>query len=322
MSFWEGKKVLVTGGNGMIGSYVTEILVGLKAKTSITIYIDDYSRIKHIKDKIRVYKNCDLRDKQIANKAAKNKDIILHLAAKVAGIDYNKKHPGSMFRDNMLINSNVLDAAVNNKIERMLVVSSACVYPRNCSIPTPESEGFVGVPEPTNDGYGWAKRMLEFQAQAYNREFNLKVAIARPSNCYGPRDNFDLETAHVIPSLIKRIYAGEDPLIVWGTGEQSRSFIYVEDLARALVELTEKYPCADPVNIGTNEEIKIKDLVKLLIELTGKDIKVVFDETRPNGQPRRISDISKCKEILGFTPKTPLREGLKKTIEWYKAQKL
>jgi GDP-L-fucose synthase len=318
--FWAGKKVLVTGGSGMVGSCISKILLELNSDVFITVYNKDYSKIRDIKNKIKIYKNCDLRNLDGANKALKNKDIVLHLAAKVAGINYNRKHPGTMFRDNMLINSNVLDAAVSNKIERILVVSSACVYPRDCQIPTPESEGFVGVPEPTNDGYGWAKRMLEFQAQAYNKEFSLKVAIARPYNCYGPRDNFNVETAHVIPSIIRRIYAGENPLKVWGTGEQSRSFLYVEDFARGLLEITEKCPCADPINLGTDEEIKIRDLVKLIIKLTNKDVKIIFDKSKPDGQPRRVCDITKCKRVIGFAPKVNLIEGLKRTIEWYKME--
>lgn len=199
-----------------------------------------------------------------------------------------------------------------------MVVSSACVYPRNCTIPTPEEEGFKDSPEPTNDGYGWAKRMAEFIGEAYHREFGMKIAIARPYNCYGPRDHFDAQTGHVIPALIKRIFDGEDPLIVWGNGEQSRAFLYVEDFARGLIEVTEKYAVCDPINIGTDEEIKIKDLVKLILELSGKNPSICFDTSKPTGQPRRNCDNTKALKKIGFHAQINVREGLSNTIDWYK----
>ncbi len=321
MSYWKNKKVLVTGGAGMVGSYVSEMLVGLGADITVTV-VDNFSKgvkenLERINNKIKIIE-ADLRNLKDCFKVSKGQDIIMNLAARVGGIKYNRLHPGVMFRDNILISSNMLDAAVKNNIKKFLVVSSACVYPRNCKIPTPESEGFKGTPEPTNSGYGWAKRMAEFQAQAYNKEFGLSVVIVRPYNCYGPRDHFDKQNGHVIPAIIKRIYDGENPLIVWGSGEQSRSFLYVEDFARGLIEITQKYSGCDPINLGTDEEIKIKDLVKLIIELTKKDTKIQFDKTKPDGQPRRSCDVTKLRKEIEFVPRFTLKEGLLKTINWYK----
>ena len=227
-----------------------------------------------------------------------------------------------MFRDNVLMNTNTLEAARLAKVERFLVVSSACVYQRDCTIPTPESEGFEGVPELTNEGYGWAKRMAEVQGRLYTQEFGMKIGILRPYNAYGPRDHFEAEKSHVIPALIKRIFDGEDPLVIWGNGEQSRAFLYVEDFARGLIEAIEKYPKPDPLNIGTNEEIKIKDLVKLILKLSLHKPKVIFDVSKPSGQPRRNCDTRKVEEKIGFKARVNLEEGLRETINWHKLHKL
>lgn len=319
-NFWKNKKVLVCGGSGFIGSHLVEMLVERKARVTVSDNLSN-GKLANLKKVIRdiALVNKDLRNLDNCLLATKNQEIILNLAAAVGGISYNQQRPGSMFKDNILLSTHLLEAARINRAERFLVVSSACVYRRDCPIPTPESEGFVGSPEPTNDGYGWAKRMAEFQAQAYAREFGMQIAIARPYNAYGPRDTFELEKAHVIPALIKKIFDGNDPLIVWGSGEQTRAFLYVEDFARGLMELTEKYAEGDPVNIGTEEEMRIKDLVKLIIELTGFKGRVVFDASKPVGQPRRNCDTAKAKEKIGFTAQVSLGEGLKKTIDWFRA---
>lgn len=319
MNFWENKKVLLTGGTGFIGSHLVERLVDKGAKVKVVdnlenSSLDNLSRVKH---KIEFAKR-DLRNLNDCREASQNQEIVLNLAAKVGGIEFNKNHPGTIFRDNVLINTNMLEAARSNMIERFLVVSSACVYPRYCTIPTPEEEGFKGVPEPTNEGYGWAKRMAEVQARAYAQEFGMKIAIIRPYNTYGPRDHFDPEKSHVIPALIKRIFDGENPLTVWGDGEQSRAFLYVEDLAAGMLKVIEAYPVCDPLNLGTIEEIKIKDLVRLIIKLSGKNPKVYFDTSKPSGQPKRNCDNRKAKQKIDFEAKINLREGLTKTIVWYK----
>ncbi len=318
-SFFKNKKILVTGGAGFIGSHVVEMLVAqgalvtvpLRSKESKTDFLDA------VKNNITLAYD-DLNDMKHCLQFTKDKEIVMHLAARVGGVEYNIKHSGSIFRENVTIFMNILEASRLNKVERFLTVSSACVYPRFCTIPTPEEEGFKDTPEQTNEGYGWAKRMEEFLSQAYAKEYGMKIAIARPYNAYGPRDNFDPNSSHVIPALIKRVFDGENPLRVWGDGKQTRSFLYVEDFCRGLLLMIEKYPVADPINIGANDEISIKQLIELIVKISGKKIKVDFDTSKPQGQPRRNCDTRKAEKILGFKAQVSLEEGLKKTIEWYK----
>jgi GDP-L-fucose synthase len=320
VNFWKDKNVLVTGGAGFIGSHVVELLLEKEAKVRVADNPKNGSldNLKSVKDNIE-FKEVDLYNPDSCKEICKGIDVVLHLAARVGGVEFNSTHAGTMFRDNVLVNTNVMEAARINNVERFLAVSSACVYSRHCKIPTPETEGFAGEPEPTNYGYGWSKRIIEVQARAYHEEFGMKISIARPYNCYGPRDHFSLERSHVIPALINRVYSGEDPVVVWGDGEQTRAFLYVTDLANGLVSLTEKYPVPDPINIGTDEEIKMKDLINLILEVSNKKVKVVFDTSKPSGQPRRNCDNTKAKEKISFLPKVKLQEGLKKTIEWDKS---
>lgn len=317
--FWKNKKVLVTGGAGFIGSFVTEMLLQKGSQVSITTHTNKTKFISPIQDQIMIIQ-ADLTDPKQALGATQDQDIVIHIASKVAGIQFNTDHPATMFTDNVEMAKNILEGCHKNKVERVLITSSACVYPRHCPIPTPETEGFIGDPEPTNLGYGWAKRVAELMGRFYAQEFGLKVALARPYNAYGPRDDFDPATSHVIPGIIKRVFDGENPLKVWGSGKQTRSFLYVEDFARGLIEVTEKYPEADPVNIGTEEEITIGELAQLIVKLSGKDIKIEFDTSKPDGQPRRNCDTSKLKQKIGFTANINLEEGLKRTIEWYKKE--
>lgn len=316
-NFWKDKKVLVTGGTGFIGSFVCELLLKKGAKVFITTKSGNTQKVNHIKKDLTIIKS-DLSIFADAQKATRGKDIVINLASKVAGIQFNISHPATMFSDNVKIAQNVTESCLKNHVERLLITSSACVYPRNCTIPTPETEGFLDDPEPTNLGYGWAKRVAELMGRFYKEEFGLKVAIARPYNAYGPRDNFDPKISHVIPGLIKRVADDENPLIVWGSGRQTRSFLYVQDLVRGLLETTEKYPEADPVNIGTNEEVTIQKLAKMIVSLSGRKTKIIFDTTKPDGHPRRNCDTKKTKEKVGFEAKIPLGEGLKRTIDWYK----
>ena len=315
--FWKSRKVLVTGGGGFIGSHLAEILCESGASVSITIRNreSNHQFINHLLNKIKIYYG-DLREFKYCLKATENQQIVFNVAAKVGGLEYNIKHPGSIFRDNMLIFMNVLEASRVNNIERFVTVSSACVYPRYCTIPTPEEEGFKDEPEPTNQGYGWAKRMEELLSNWYRTEFRMNIAIGRPYNAYGPRDNFNPESSHVIPALIKKILEGEDSIEVWGSGEQSRSFLYVTDFAKGLIRLAEVMP-KETINIGADEEIKIKDLVFLIRELSNRHIEIKFDTNKPIGQPRRKCDTTRAQTILGFKVQVPLREGLKETIDWY-----
>lgn len=317
MAFWEGKKVVVTGGIGFIGGHLVEALVSSGAKVTAVSANGSAANFAAVKKKIKLVKG-NLFDLNFCKTATKNADIVMNLAAKVGGVAYNIEHHASMLRDNVLLGMNVLEAARKNNVERFLAVSSACVYSKNCSIPTPETEGFAGMPEETNFGYGWGKRISELAAIAYAKEYGMSVAIVRPYNTYGPWDHFGGKRSHVIPALIARIFSGENPLNVWGSGEQSRSFIYVKDVVEGMMLATEKYCIADPLNLGTNEEVKIKTLIQMICEISGKSPKIVFDTSKPSGQPRRNCDISKAKEKIGFIAKTSLAHGLRETIEWYK----
>jgi len=318
--FYSGKKVLVTGGAGFIGSHVVEMLVERGAY--ITVPVRSTTKIdflKDVRDKV-TFIEADLRDRAAVDVLMKGQEIVVNLAAaKGGGIAHSMKHHGSLFRDNMQPFLTVLDAAREASVERFLVVSSACVYARDVSSPTPESEGFFESPEPANAGYGWSKRMEEYVGKAYAEEFGMKIAIARPFNSYGPRDDFFAEYSHVIPGLVKRVFQGENPFVVWGTGKQTRSFVYVTDFARGILEVCEKYAVADPLNIGSDDEISIADLARLIIELSGQNMTLEFDTSKPDGQPRRTPDTAKALEKIGFRAEVPLREGLKKSIEWYKA---
>ncbi len=321
-NFYSGKKVLVTGGAGFIGSHVVELLVDRGAKVTVpvrkTTKLDFLSAVK---DRVR-FVEADLNDRAAVDMTMQGQEIVLNLAAaKGGGIVNSLAHQASLCRDNLAVFLNVIDSARAAGVERFLVVSSACVYPRNAANPTPEEDGFKDVPEPANAGYGWSKRLEEYLGGAYAEEFGMKVAIARPYNAYGPRDDFFAPVNHVIPGILRRIFDGENPLAVWGSGKQTRSFLYVEDFARGLLEVCEKYPVADVLNIGSSEEISIGELTKLLIELTGAKTDLVFDTGKPEGQPRRTCDTSKAKAKIGFQSAVSLREGLAKTIDWYRNER-
>lgn len=316
--FWQGKKVVVTGGAGFIGSHVVENLVKKGATVTVldTLQNGSIKNLSSIKGEFELVKG-DCTDEKNLKKTFAKKDIVMNIAARVGGIEYNRTHQTTMMRDNLLIGTKVIEGARIAGVERFLVVSSACVYPRDCSVPTPESEGFDSEPEPTNGGYGWAKRMAEKLGMYYAEEFGMKVAIVRPYNCYGPRDHFDPALSHVIPALIKRVYDGENPVNVWGSGKQTRAFLYVEDMADGMIRAIQKYPKPEPVNLGTDEEISIKDLIHKIISISGIKTKIVFDKTKPDGSPRRNSNNILAKSKIGFEAKIPLDEGLRRTIDWY-----
>ncbi len=324
MSFWKGKKVLVTGGTGFIGSHVVELLVAAGARTTVAARMSDENKgnLKAVAKKIKLLKG-DLGDPKFCRKACKGQDVVLNMAAVVGGVGWNSVHPGSLFRDNMTLQVNVLEAARLEKVKRYLVVSTACVYPRDCAIPTPESEGFRDEPELTNRGYGWAKRMGEYIGRAYAEEYGMSIAIVRPYNAYGPRDHYDHAKSHVIAALVRRVCEGESPLKVWGDGTSTRAFLYVEDFARGILDVAEKYPKADPVNIGSSDEISVADLARAVLKAAGRtDVKLVFDETKPSGQPRRSCDTAKSEKVLGFKARVSLDEGLRKTVAWYRENRL
>jgi len=315
--FWGGKRVLVTGGAGFIGSHLVEALSKSNAELKVVDSFENGSQtnIESVLDKVELVRG-DLRDFDKCLKVCQDVDIVLNLAAKVAGVAYNSKFPADMFRTNLVIGMNMLEAARMCDVERFLNVSSACVYRRDSHVPTTEDEGFVGDPEHSNLGYGWAKRVLELQARLYSQQYGMQVINVRPFNSYGPRDHFDVESGHVIPSLIRKIMNGDNPLIVWGDGSQTRSFIYVDDTVRGMILATER-SAGGPINIGSPEEISVANLAKLIISLTNSKIQMRFDTSRPSGQPRRCPDITRAKSDIGFETTVPLTEGLKKTIDWY-----
>ena len=320
-TFFEGKNILVTGGSGFVGSHFVEKLVAAGAYVTVP-YRNKTKAEKNLKSVLKriTLVEGNLYDPKFCERITEKKDIVCHLAADVGGIHYNVAHPGTIFKENLSAFMNILEAARKNNVERFLTVSSACVYSKECTIPTPEAEGFKDVPEQTNEGYGWAKRMEEFLSRAYAKEFGMKIAIVRPSNMYGPRDNFEPEKAHVIPSLLTKIINGDGTLIVFGTGKPTRAFLYVEDFCEGAMAAVEHACDEDPINIGSDEEISIKALVELLCKHTNKTPKVIFDTTKPDGHLRRASDITKAKAKLQFKPKVSIEEGIKKTIAWYKEE--
>lgn len=321
--FWAGKRVLVTGGAGFIGSHVVEQLLAHRARVTVPV-LNPARAGRFLAPRLSEIQvvTADLRDPAAAERVLRDQEIVMHLAAVVGGIEYNIAHPASIFRDNMLVFMTTIEAARRAGVDRFLVTSSACVYPRHCSIPTPESEGFRDRPEPTNEGYGWAKRMEEFLGESYAREYGMNVCIARPYNCYGPRDNFDKESSHVIPALIRRIWTDrENPLKVWGSGKQSRSFLYVEDFARGLLEVVEKHPKAEALNIGADSETTIAELVETLGKIhqdtNGSPLQFVFDTSKPEGQPRRRCDTRLAEARIGYRARWDLESGLRETVKWY-----
>jgi len=318
MNFWQDKKVLVTGGAGSIGSYLVELLVEQGAKTTVVDNLESGRKenLSSVLENIELIVG-DLRDRTVADEVTRDRQIVFDLAGKAYGVGYSGAHHAQMLVSNVLINANVLQSSCENGVERYLVVSSSCVYPDDAPTPTPELDVNVGYPEKVNEGYGWAKRFAEIQARHFVKDFpKTKIAIARPSNAYGgTRFHLEAEKAHVIPALIRKILDDQNPLAVWGSGDQTRNFIHVVDVARAFMLLVEKYPVQDPVNIGTEQQTSIKELVYKLLQLTGKEhIRVIFDKTKPEGRKHKGVDVAKLKS-LGFEPIVQLEEGLSEMIE-------
>lgn len=307
MAFWGNKRVLVTGGAGFVGSYVIEKLEERGCK-DIFIPRSRHYNLMGMEAVKRVYQDS-------------NPDIVIHLAAKVGGIGANRANPGKFFYDNLMMGVQMMEVGRQWEIEKFVAIGTICAYPKCTRVPFKEDNLWNGYPEETNAPYGLAKKMLLVQAQAYRQQYGFNAIYLLPVNLYGTRDNFDPESSHVIPALIKKCFDainnGDNHIMVWGTGKASREFLYVEDAAEAIILATEKYNKSDPVNIGAGFEIAISDLVELIAKLTGFKGKILWDKSKPDGQPRRCLDTSKAGKEFGFKAKVPLEEGLKKTIDWY-----
>jgi GDP-L-fucose synthase len=318
MSFWKNKKTLVTGGAGFIGSYLTELLVAEGAQVTVADNLSrgTRSRIESVIGKIRL-ETGDLYDPAHCLKVCEGQEVVLNLAAKVTGIEYNRFNMADMFESNMKLQMNVLHAAAEKKVKRFLQVSTACIYPHDAKVPTPESEGERGAPEPTNEGYGLAKLMGEKLAKYYTQEKGIEVLIGRPFNAYGPRDHFDEATSHVIPAIMKRVLDGHDPVAIWGTGNQSRAFVHAKDIARGMMLIAEKAPAASPINIGHDQEVTMKELFSLICKVTGRSPKAYYDTSKPDGYPRRSADTTRLRQITGFTPAVSLEKGLSEMHDWF-----
>lgn len=309
MKPFENKRILVTGGAGFLGSHIVENLVHKKGVSANQIVV-----LRSKDADLRVYDNC--------RQAAENTDIIIHLAARVGGIGFNQKNPGTLFYDNIIMGAQLMEAARLAGVEKFVQIGTVCAYPKFTPPPFKEEDLWNGYPEETNAPYGIAKKSLLVMAQAYRQQYGMNIIYLLPVNLYGPKDNFDLESSHVIPALIRKFVdaaeSGEKRVEVWGTGQASREFLYVEDAAEGVVLAAEKYNKAEPVNLGTGREITIKDLVNLIAQLTNFDGKIVWNTSKPDGQPRRCLDTSRAKREFGFEAKTNFVSGLQKTIQWYR----
>lgn len=304
-NYWQDKRVLITGANGFVGQHLIHNLKEQNPKEIITPRHQDY----------------DLRSLDACKDLTKGTDVVIHLAANVGGIGYNREYPGTLFYDNILMGTQMMEAARLARVKKYVAIGTVCCYPKFTPIPFMEEDLWIGYPEETNAPYGLAKKMQLVQSTAYRQQYGFNSIFLLPVNLYGPGDKFDPEHSHVIPALIKKVIdakeTGDNQVVVWGTGKATREFLYVEDCARAILLAAEKYNQSEPINIGSGMEISINDLTNLICELAGFKGEIVWDSTKPDGQPRRCLDTSKAEREFGFKAYTDFREGLKKTIEWY-----
>lgn len=306
--FWKGKRVTVTGGAGFLGR---RVVARLRWESCADIFVP----------RSREY---DLREADGIARMLQDAqpDIVIHLAAVVGGIGANSKYPGAFFYDNAVMGVQLIEQSRTAGLDKFVCIGTVCSYPKFTPVPFREADLWEGYPEDTNAPYGLAKKMLLVQLQAYREQYGFNGIYLIPVNLYGPGDNFDVESSHVIPALIKKFVdaqnRGDREIVAWGTGEASREFLYVDDAAEGIVLAAERYDRPDPINLGVGSEIKIKDLVGLIRELTGFRGDVVWDTAKPDGQPRRKLDTTLAAEHIGFADSTSLRDGLQKTIDWYR----
>jgi GDP-L-fucose synthase len=313
-NFWKDKKVVVTGGAGFLGSFV---IAKLKERGATDIYIptiEDYDLTD--RDSIR-----RLFDVTLANGFDASKMVIIHLAAHVGGIGANREHPAEFFYDNLVMGVELMHQAWQRGVGKFVAIGTVCAYPKFTPVPFKEDDLWIGYPEETNAPYGLAKKMLLVQAQAYRLQYGFNAIYLLPVNLYGPRDNFNPASSHVVPALIRKAAEaqekGEKEIIVWGDGSPTREFLYVEDAADGIVTAAEKYNGPEPVNLGSGYEISIKDLAEMVCRMTGFQGKLIWDTTKPNGQPRRGLDVSRAKEYFGWSAQVSFEEGMRRTIDWF-----
>jgi GDP-L-fucose synthase len=307
LNFGALKKIVVTGGAGFLGGKVVDELVARGARRENIL--------------IPRSKEHDLRLLDTCLRVTEGADLVMHLAAKVGGIGFNKKFPGQLFFDNATMGINMIEASRRNRVKKIVVAGTICAYPRHTPVPFREEDLWNGYPEETNAPYGVAKKSLLVMLDAYRQEYGLNGVFLLPVNLYGPNDNFDLENSHVIPALIRKFVTARDTkaptVTLWGDGSPTREFLYVDDAARGLVLGAEKYDSSEPVNLGSSEEISIRDLATLIGEKVGFKGKVVWDTSKPNGQERRKLDVSRAKTRFGFASQVSFSEGLDRTISWW-----
>jgi len=305
--FWSSRKVCVTGGAGFLGKVVVRKLQERGAKDIFIPTLDRYD-LTRLEDINRLLDDA-------------KPDMIIHLAAQVGGIGANREHPAEFFYNNLMMGVQLLHRAWETNVEKFVAIGTICAYPKYTPVPFKEENLWDGYPEETNAPYGLAKKMLLVQSQAYREQYGFNSVFLLPVNLYGPGDNFDPRSSHVIPALIKKCVEakefGQDQIVVWGDGSPTREFLYVEDAAEGILLASEKFNRSDPVNLGSGFEISIKDLVELIAQLTGFEGSLVWDTSKPNGQPRRGLDTSRAKEYFGFEAQVKFEEGLKNTITWY-----
>jgi GDP-L-fucose synthase len=320
--FWQEKRVIITGGAGFLGSFVSDKLREQGVGEIIVPRSSDYD-LRQLNAILQLLEDTSLSNTGGGRQAV---DIIIHLAAHVGGIGANRTHPAEFFYDNLMMGTQLLHESWRTGVGKFVAIGTVCAYPKFAPIPFREEDLWNGYPEETNAPYGLAKKMMLVQSQTYRQQYGYNSIYLLPVNLYGPRDNFDLETSHVIPALIRKCLDAREQnqahIVAWGDGSPTREFLFVEDAADAILLAAERYNQSHPVNIGSAYEISIKDLLEIIARLTGFTGKIIWDTSKPNGQPRRKLDTSKAKDLFGFESQTSFEAGLRGTIEWYETHKL